>query len=165
MGCYSLPPLKEISSRDLWEGEAQENDEGCLGRGVQRMSEMAEKRIFLVSHAVFPSGVGDRACCIVRPCCVHHLTLSAWQLHQILWVEKNCLNFQCWGWHLLLEQELPTKAIISAIRGDLLLDRLNRMDTWRHEWDQNDSAWSESTRSRVLDRLGQYKNTIKERRL
>jgi hypothetical protein len=40
MGCYNPAPLKK-SRAEIYEreGEAQENDEGCLGRGVQRMSE------------------------------------------------------------------------------------------------------------------------------
>jgi hypothetical protein len=40
MGCYNPPSLTEISSRDLWKeggGGAQENDEGCIGRGDQRL--------------------------------------------------------------------------------------------------------------------------------
>jgi hypothetical protein len=39
MRCYNLPPLKEISSRDLREeGLAQENDEGHIDHGAQRIS-------------------------------------------------------------------------------------------------------------------------------
>jgi hypothetical protein len=51
----TLPLKRNIVPRFMKGGGAQENNEGCVGRGDQRMPEIVEKRIFMVFHVAFTS--------------------------------------------------------------------------------------------------------------
>jgi hypothetical protein len=157
MGCYNPPPLTEISSWDLWkEGEHKKTRKDALVVEI-RGYQVVEKEIFIVSLAAFLSGHGWQSM-LQSPVMVHSSpnplclttssdTLGGEELSQVpllrltlsIGVRTSKLKRSSAWWKMIF-------AWIDWTR-------------WLHEvtWDQNDWAWSESTPSMVLDRLGQYK--------
>jgi hypothetical protein len=156
MGCYK-PPLTEISSRDLRkEGEHKKMRNDALVMEI-RGYRIVEKGIFTVSLTAFPSGHGWQST-------LQSPVMLRSSLDPLgLTTSSDILGGEKLSQVPLLRLALSIGVRTSKLKWSLVWWKMifSWIDwiRWLHEvtWDQNVRAWSESTPSRVLDRLGQYK--------
>jgi hypothetical protein len=90
-GCYNPAPLKEISSRNLWE-EGEYKKRWRRAQETMKDALTVEKRGYQDSWKSRISR-SPRASCRLLSCYIIHSILFIWQFHQNFWMEKNFIKF------------------------------------------------------------------------